>query len=257
MGDPWIQTEMFAGLRAPAPVKRPEPPRAEFSDCGTYRYRLSTHWDRAKGHVVWVMLNPSKAGRPLPDGRIETDMTFSKCCGFAERWGFGGVELVNLYGYIETESHALDALAAAGIDLVGPDNDAHVAAALAGGAGLVVVAWGGHPLVAERAPVVLAKVPAGVDVVCLGRTQEGHPRHPSRLAYATAREPYAAGWPPAGITGPGKWGTTDGRTWVRVEGVLAVSRRPEDGGFRGGYLVTSPVDAWRIMQAEAKGGMRG
>jgi len=256
MGSHRSQMEMFAGLGAPAPAPKPQPPRAVFSDCGAYRYRLGTHWAPAKGHVVWVMLNPSTAGRPLPDGEVETDMTFLKCCGFAERWGFGGVELVNLYAYVETHSPALDALAAARVDLVGPDNDRHVAEALAGGAKLVAVAWGGHPLVAARAPAVLAKVPAGVEVVCLGRTQEGHPRHPARLAYATAREPYAAGWPPAGITGPGKWGTTDGRTWVRVDGVLAVSRHPEDGGFRGGYLVTSPVDAWRIMHAEAKGGTR-
>ena len=54
--------------------------------------------------------------QPRPDGEVETDTTFSKCCGFAERWGFGGVELVNLYAYVETHSHTLDALAAAPLD---------------------------------------------------------------------------------------------------------------------------------------------
>lgn len=245
------QLEMFArGPSTPARTTTTDcTPVAVFSPCGAYRYQLASCWDPTKDPLVWVMLNPSKAGQTRPDGTVETDMTYAKCCGFAERWGFGGVVLVNLYAYIETQSHILDALAAAQIDLVGPDNDAHLDVALAGARGLVAVAWGGHPLVAERAPAVLARVPAGVDVVCLGYTQDGHPRHPSRLGYDTPREPFApATWPTVGITGPGKWGSTDGLVWTRVEGTLRV----EPEGFTSGYLVRTAADARRVMRETAQ-----
>lgn len=136
------QLEMFAcGPSTPARTTTTDcTPVAVFSTCGAYRYQLASRWDPTKDPLVWVMLNPSKAGQTRPDGKVETDMTYAKCCGFAERWGFGGVVLVNLYAYIETQSHILDALAAAQIDLVGPDNDAHLDAALAGARGLVAVA---------------------------------------------------------------------------------------------------------------------
>jgi hypothetical protein len=154
---------------------------AVLSPCGRYRYRLWRNWERALPSVVWVMLNPSTA-----DARLD-DLTLTKCQGFARRWGFGGVVVVNLYAWRETDPAKLVAHAAAGVDVVGPDNDEHLRAVLAG-AHLVVCAWGAHPIARARVAAVLAMVPENVACECLGRTVEGAPRHPSRLAYATPRE---------------------------------------------------------------------
>lgn len=71
--------------------------------------------------------------------------------------------------------------------VVGPENDAHLRAVLSS-ADLVVCAWGAHPIARARVRSVLAMVPEGAACECLGRTAEGAPRHPSRLAYATPRE---------------------------------------------------------------------
>lgn len=82
---------------------------------------------------------------------------------------------------------ALEARVSEGVDIVGPENDAHLRAAL-GGAHLVLCAWGAHAIARARVRDVLAMVPSGASCECLGRTAEGAPRHPSRLAYATTRE---------------------------------------------------------------------
>ncbi len=154
---------------------------ALLSPCRLYRYRLWRVWDHALPQVVWVMLNPSTADAN------DDDLTLKKCQGFARQWGFGGLLVVNLFAWRETDPEALTSCGARGSDIVGPENDLHLRAALQG-ADLVLCAWGGHPLARARAMVLLAMVPEGVSCECLGRTAEGAPRHPSRLAYATPRE---------------------------------------------------------------------
>lgn len=65
---------------------------AIFSKCGQYRYFLSRKWKKGKG-CVFVMLNPHKANESL------NDPTIIRCIGFARDWGYGGIEVVNLFGY--------------------------------------------------------------------------------------------------------------------------------------------------------------
>lgn len=158
---------------------------AVLSACGRYRYHLWRVWDTARPQVAWVMLNPSKA-----DATVD-DLTLKKCMGFARQWGYGGVHIVNLYAWRHKDPEVLASFVAEGGDGVGPENEAHLRAAMERTT-LVVCAWGGHPLARALAPSFFAKVPAGVVCECLGRTAEGAPRHPSRLAYATPREPFAA-----------------------------------------------------------------
>ena len=157
---------------------------AVISDCGAYRYTLWRRWDEALDRLVWVMLNPSTA-----DAETD-DMTIRKCTGFALRWGFGGIEVVNLFAYRATKP--LDLRLAK--DPVGPRNNTWLEKVL--GVSPTVVAWGGSvpggQLAGERFVLVrklLAQSPLNA-VWSLGRTQSGHPRHPSRLSYATQREPW-------------------------------------------------------------------
>ena len=67
---------------------------------GRYRYQLWRRW--GTGHLcVWVMLNPSTADATTDDATIR------KCMGFAKRWGFAGIEVVNLYALRSTDPRAM------------------------------------------------------------------------------------------------------------------------------------------------------
>jgi len=143
---------------------------------GAYRYWLKRNW--ADGPcVIWVMLNPSTA-----DGR-DDDATIRKCIGFSQRWGFGQLKVVNLFGFRSTAPAGLTVAA----DPVGPDNDLHIQIA-ASEAQEIVVAWGGGvpKLAVERAQVVLGLL-GDKEVRHLGLTASLQPKHPLMLAYATQR----------------------------------------------------------------------
>lgn len=137
---------------------------ATFSRDRRYRYRLWRRWDRSRPVVAFVMLNPSTA-----DARRD-DPTIRRCIGFARAWGFGGVDVVNLFAYRATDPRDLLRVA----DPVGPRNWRHIQRAVLGAA-LVVAAWGAHPSAARRVPISLPRAR------CLGLTRTGQPRHPLYL----------------------------------------------------------------------------
>lgn len=152
-------------------------PRAVLSTCGTYRYRLTRSWSSDPRRVLWVMLNPSTADATLDDPTIR------RCVAFSRAWGYGGLEVVNLFALrtaypAELASHA---------DPVGPLNDRHLAEA-AGEADLTVAAWGAHAAAGRRARAVL---PLLDSPVCLGRTKAGAPRHPLYVLSETRPEVFA------------------------------------------------------------------
>src|SRR5579859_5937119 len=98
---------------------------ATFSACRTYRYRLWRSWEPRGSRCVFVGLNPSTADESTDDATIR------KCVGFAKRWGFGAIEVVNLFAYAGVRS--TDPRSLLGVsDPVGPDNDGTMDAALRG-----------------------------------------------------------------------------------------------------------------------------
>jgi len=114
--------------------------------------------------LLWIMLNPSRA-----DALVD-DPTIRRCIGFARAWGYAEMEVVNLYAFRASEPEALRRHA----DPVGPDNDRHIAEALARAA-QTIVAWGAFEWARERADHVLSLIPSAR---CLGLTRAGFPRHP-------------------------------------------------------------------------------
>ncbi len=156
---------------------------AVLSDDGVYRYRLWRIWDQDLAPTAFVMLNPSTA-----DATVD-DPTIRRCMGFARSWGAGGIVVVNLFAYRATDPADLVRALRARHHIRGPERDAHLRAVFSV-VDTVVCAWGAHHLAEAVAPEVLGLVPKGIQVSCLGRTKEGHPRHPLYLAATTRREPF-------------------------------------------------------------------
>jgi hypothetical protein len=95
--------------------------------------------------------------------------------GYARRWGFASLDVVNLFAYRARDPRALVRAA----DPVGPDNDRHLRAAIRS-ADLVVCAWGAARVATQRT-ARLAGLLAGSPLRCFGRTTAGAPRHPLYL----------------------------------------------------------------------------
>jgi len=130
-----------------------------------YRYTLARSWAEQGPIVLFVGLNPSTADD------IQDDPTLRRCMGFAQRWGYGGLRLVNLYAARATDPNLLATMS----DPVGPDNDEAIVDSAAGSQ-LIVAAWGNQGHASPRAPEVLALLDR--EVHCLEVTARGAPKHP-------------------------------------------------------------------------------
>lgn len=172
--------------------------RAVISDCGRYRYALSRDigpdpdHGRRRATVSWVMVNPSTADADTDDPTIR------RVIGFTHAWGYERATVANLFAYRATDPLDMISAATAGIDVVGPDNDAWMATDLML-ADLVVVAWGASvDLLRRRGPLVDEQVDKvrrvlgdlGKTAICLGRTASSEPRHPLMLPKTTTPHPY-------------------------------------------------------------------
>lgn len=119
--------------------------------------------------MVFIGLNPSTADE------TRDDPTIRRCLGFARRWGHGGLEMLNLYGWRSTDPAPLWRDVA---DPVGPGND-EALSTVARDAARVVCVWGAFPRADARASQVLATLAAiGVAPMVLGWSAQGRPRHP-------------------------------------------------------------------------------
>jgi len=196
------------------------------------------------------MLNPSTADANLDDPTIR------RCIGFArDTFKAGGMTVVNLFAYRATDPDALGLVASdSGAEtLNGPGNDIAILDALNDPkVKTVVCAWGAHAVAATRAQKVLGFIPPRLNIVCLGVTKDGHPKHPLDLPKNSHPRPFGPcdKYPSTGITGPGQWGSKDGLSWTCVaDGELLVGPKY----FLMGYIVKTPKEA-RVAMAE---GMRG
>lgn len=142
---------------------------AIIDETGQYRYSLVREWDPDKPRVAFVMLSGSTA-----DAKKD-DPTLRRCVGFAKSWGYGSLEVVNLFGYRTTFPQELKRAA----DPIGPENDKYILAAMRRSKD-VIVAWGTHGTYRGRdKEIIRMLIHTGVpEIKCLEITKEGHPRHP-------------------------------------------------------------------------------
>jgi hypothetical protein len=113
-----------------------------------------------------VGLNPSTADE------CTDDPTVRRCLGFARRWGFGHLVLANLFALRTTDPAGLREAT----DPVGPENDVHLSAC-AGEADVILAAWGAGGALCGRDDAVCHLL-RDRELLCLGRTLAGQPRHP-------------------------------------------------------------------------------
>ncbi len=147
---------------------------AILSTCETYRYELERIWDELRPVLVVCMLNPSRA-----DARVN-DPTVQALTHFATLWGYGGIRIVNLYAFRASKPREMFRQLE-GVR-IGPDNSKHLQAAIEfskSQGGRMLVAWGrGGELDGLDKWFANRAVSQGVTLICLGRTKDGHPKHP-------------------------------------------------------------------------------
>ena len=161
-------------------------PGCRMDGCREYRYDLTRVWDCDRELICWIMLNPSTADA------FQLDPTLRKCRGFAERWGYGGMLILNMFAYRSTAPGKLRSV----YDPVGPDNDMVIAHHFGPNAphriGRVMVGWGPvgklgapyRPMMRKRADGLLALLDGyGVKPQCVAVTGDGSPGHPLLIPY--------------------------------------------------------------------------
>lgn len=149
-------------------------------DRAVYRYLLERRWDPFLPTALWIMLNPSTATA------MDDDPTIRRVRSFSQIAGAGSFQVLNLFALRAKDPAALAAHPAP----VGEDNDEVITWFARHHRGPVIVAWGAHgQQVPDRVDEVL-RLLGDLPLRCLGVTQDGHPRHPGRLAADVGLQPY-------------------------------------------------------------------
>ena len=148
---------------------------AEISACEKFRYALWRTWGPSERRVAFIGLNPSTADA------TDDDQTIKRCVDFAQRWGFDGLFMLNLFAFRSTFPKVMMNAP----DPIGPENNAKLKSYLEK-CDTVVACWGNDGLFKFRDWHVRHLVNRAVH--CLGKTNGGNPRHPARLAAKTPLE---------------------------------------------------------------------
>jgi hypothetical protein len=144
---------------------------ADISEDGVYRYSLSRRLSMGERFVLFVGLNPSTA-----DGS-QDDPTIRRCVGFARAWGFDWLLMGNIYAYRATKPKVMWAAAKQGAEeIYGPLNQ-DTLKWMVHKADLIVAAWGRARLDCYGASLA-GWILSLEHTRCLGRNQDGSPKHP-------------------------------------------------------------------------------
>jgi len=155
---------------------------ALFSTDRRYRYWLLRTWESGQPRVAFVGLNPSTATE------TEDDPTIRRCIGFAQRWGFGGLLMLNLYGWRATQPARMWEHHKRGGDIIGGEKNYVVSLqhyVEHFGVEQTIAAWGNDKLGRER-----AFRSSGWKLDCLKKNTNGAPGHPLYLPYLAERQPW-------------------------------------------------------------------
>ncbi len=143
---------------------------AVIDSTGDYRYLLWREWDSERKTVAFIMLNPSRA-----DAEVN-DPTITRCIKFALAWGYGRLEVVNLFAYRTPHPSLLKQAA----EPIGKDNDRFILET-AQRSDRLILAWGNHGTWQQQDLYVLQLLKNYTHLYCFGITRKGCPRHPLYL----------------------------------------------------------------------------
>lgn len=150
---------------------------------GLHRELLFRRWTVGRTMGI-IALNPSTA-----DHR-EDDPTIHREVSLAMREGYGALLKANLFTFRATDRAAMKRCPAP----VSSQADEALRALCRRADGPIVVAWGADGGHRGRDREVLRLLRAeGAELVCLGLTKDGHPKHPLYLKGDTPLEPYLWG----------------------------------------------------------------
>lgn len=171
-----------------APMQPPTRPRTQTSlvpsdafswepASGQHRYVLRQRFRGQSSERPFVVLMLNPAANHLPGFRRSTT------CHAVRRWGeahgYDGAVYVNLFSYIEPNSTFLHRVPSG--ELNGPDADVAIAAVAEEVTDLALAGWGdlppGLPRSLYDARVDEVERLIGHELMCLGFTQSGYPRH--------------------------------------------------------------------------------
>ena len=147
---------------------------------GNYRYLLWREWDCESKTVAFIMLNPSRADAEF------NDPTITRCIKFAQTWGYGRLEVVNLFAYRTAHPSVLKQTAKP----VGEQNDQYILKTVQQSE-QVILAWGNHGTWQKQDLHILKLLKnythpswcarERAPLYCFGLTKKGCPRHPLYL----------------------------------------------------------------------------
>lgn len=163
--------------------------RVTFDATRQYRFLLERDFrpnltEELSGAVTFCMLNPSTADA------LKNDPTVARCCGFAKRWAFKRLVVVNLFALRSTSPAVLKDHA----DPVGgPETDRYILKAAADSS-RILAAWGTHGVERGRRDLAVLNLlrSAGYAdrLFALRLTKAGHPEHPLYIPAATEPIPF-------------------------------------------------------------------
>lgn len=141
-----------------------------------YRYTLSRRWGSNTSNIVnFILLNPSTA-----DDKVD-DPTVKACITFAQKAGFDGLKVTNLFAYRARDPEEMMAC----LLPHGAKNDKHILR-VGKNAKAIVIAWGNHGVHCGRDQEVLKLLSRfKKKVFYLKMTRENQPSHPLYIKRTT------------------------------------------------------------------------
>ena len=137
---------------------------------GNYRYLLWREWNNSSKTICFIMLNPSRADAQT------NDPTITRCINFAKTWGYGRLEIVNLFAYRTSKPSLLKQA----VEPIGKDNDRYIIESVEK-SDRVILAWGNHGTWQKQDLYTLELLKNHSHLYSLGITKRGCPRHPLYL----------------------------------------------------------------------------
>ncbi len=153
---------------------------AIFSPCRDYRYSLWRRWDMnaTPSYAMFIGLNPSTADETA------NDPTVTRCINYSKEWGFNSFVMTNIFALRATDPKVMIAHKSP----VGNDNDKALQD-IARNAGIIICAWGIHGAHMGRGSIVSSLLNQR-ELMCLGTTNKGYPKHPLYLKKDKKPEKY-------------------------------------------------------------------